>query len=103
MKRSIALTTLVGVLMSSVAVADVGSVAGAYPALAWAAGMIMMFASSIGAFSQSRAAAAALEGIARNPQAADKVQTPLIISLALIESLVILGFVIAFLLQSKIV
>ena len=65
--------------------------------------MIMTFVASIGTFSQSRAAAAALEGIARNPQAADKVQTPLIISLALIESLVILGFVIAFLLQSKIV
>ena len=103
-KSSILLVTLVGVLASSAAMAqEGGAVAGAYSSLAMAVGLIMAFASSIGTYSQSRAAVAALEGIARNPQAADKIQTPLIISLALIESLVILGFVIAFLLQSKIV
>ncbi len=51
-----------------------------------------------GALGQGRAAAAALEGIARNPNASGKIFTPLILGLALIESLVIYGFVIAFLL-----
>lgn len=51
------------------------------------------FAVAIAAFGgttgQSRAAAAALEGIARNPNAADKVFTPMILSFAFMESLVI--------------
>ncbi len=55
-----------------------------------------------GALGQSRAAASALEGIGRNPSAAGKVQTPMIIALALIESLVIYALVIAFLLQANI-
>jgi F-type H+-transporting ATPase subunit c len=50
-----------------------------------------------GALGQSRAAAAALDGIARNPGAQEKIQTPLILSLALIESLVLFGFAIAYL------
>jgi len=44
---------------------------------------------------QGRTASAALEGMARNPQAAGSLFTPMIIGLALIESLCILGFVIA--------
>ena len=55
-----------------------------------------------GAIGQSRAISAALEGIARNPSASGKIQTPMIIGLALIESLVLYGLVIAYLLQSKI-
>jgi F-type H+-transporting ATPase subunit c len=55
-----------------------------------------------GALGQGRAAAAALEGISRNPGAAPRIQTPMILGLALIESLVLLSFVIAFLLQGKI-
>ena len=50
-----------------------------------------------------RATAAALEGISRNPGAAARIQTPMILGLALIESLVLFALVIAFLLQSKIV
>jgi F-type H+-transporting ATPase subunit c len=49
--------------------------------------------------SQGRAAAAALEGISRNPGAASRIQTPMILGLALIESLALLAFVIAFFLQ----
>src|SRR3989442_10349934 len=41
-----------------------------------------------GAIGQGRAGASALEGIARNPGAAGKIQTPMILGLALIESLV---------------
>ena len=44
----------------------------------------------------------ALEALGRNPEAAGKLFTPMIIGLALIESLVIYAFVIAFLLQGKI-
>jgi F-type H+-transporting ATPase subunit c len=49
-----------------------------------------------GTSAQGKAAAAALEGMARNPAASDKMFTPLILSLALIESLVILAFLVAF-------
>ena len=52
-----------------------------------------------GGLGQGRAAAAALEGISRNPGAASRIQTPMILGLALIESLVLLSFVIAFFLQ----
>ena len=52
-----------------------------------------------GGMGQGKAAAAALEGISRNPGAAPRIQTPMILGLALIESLVLLAFVIAFLLQ----
>jgi len=49
-----------------------------------------------GTMGQGKAASAALEGIARNPAAADRLFTPLILSLALIESLVILAFLVSF-------
>lgn len=71
----------------------------------WAAlgaGIAIALAAFGGGLGQGRAAAAALEGIARNPSASDKIFTPLILGLALIESLVIYGFVIAFLLLGKI-
>ena len=71
-------------------------------ALAIGAGLAIGIAAAAGAIGQSRAAAATLEGIARNPEAASRVMTPMIIALALIESLVIYALVIAFLLQGKI-
>lgn len=49
-----------------------------------------------GALGQARTAAAALEAIGRNPAAQNKVFVPMIIGLALIESLVLYAFVIAF-------
>ena len=52
-----------------------------------------------GTQAQSRAASVALEGIARNPSAADKLQTNLILSLALMESLVIFTLVSIFLVK----
>jgi len=48
-----------------------------------------------GAMGQGRAAAAALEGIARNPSASEKVFTPFLLGLALIESLVLMAFLVA--------
>ncbi len=70
--------------------------------IALAAGIAIGIAALGGAIGQGKAAAAALEGIARNPEASSKILTPMIIALALIESLVIYALVIAFMLQSKI-
>jgi len=53
------------------------------------------------AIGQGKAAAAALEGIARQPEAAGKIQTAMIIGLALIESLVLYALLIFFLLSSR--
>jgi len=54
-----------------------------------------------GGLGQGRAAAAALEGICRNPSSSKDVFTPLLLSLAFIESLVIFALVIAFMLQGR--
>lgn len=70
--------------------------------LALGAGLGIGIAAFGGSLGQGRAAASALEGIARNPEASGKVMTPMIIALALIESLVIYALVIAFMLLGKI-
>jgi F-type H+-transporting ATPase subunit c len=69
--------------------------------IALAAGLAIGIAALGGAIGQGRTASSALEGIARNPAAQGKIFTPMIIGLALIESLVIYAFVIAFFLQGK--
>lgn len=51
---------------------------------------------------QGKAAAAALDGIARNPSAGGKMFVPLVLSLALMESLVILSFLVTSGLQGAI-
>jgi F-type H+-transporting ATPase subunit c len=71
-------------------------------ACAIGAGIAIGIAACGGGLGQGKAVAAGLEGIARNPGAAGQILTPLIIGLALIESLVIYALVIAFLLQLKI-
>ncbi len=50
---------------------------------------------------QGKATRTALEGIARQPEAAPRIQTAMIIGLALIESLVIYSLLIFFLLMNK--
>ena len=60
-----------------------------------AAAIAISVAAFGGALGQGRAAAAALEGIARNPNASGKLLVPMILGLALIESLVIYALVIA--------
>jgi len=70
--------------------------------LALGAGLGLGLAAFGGGLGQGRTAAAALEGIARNPGAADKMFVPMIIGLALIESLVLYTFIIAIFLQGKI-
>ena len=63
-----------------------------------AAGIAIGLAVLGGASGQGRAAAAAYEGIGRNPQSADKLFTPLLLGLALIEFQTIMAFIIAILL-----
>ena len=60
-----------------------------------AAGVAIGLAALGGTMGQGKAAAAALEGIARNPEAQNKILIPLIIGMALIESLVVFAWVIA--------
>jgi len=69
--------------------------------LALAAGFAIAIAAAGGAIGQSRGLAAALEGIARNPGASGKLVTPMIIGLAMIESLVIYALVIALMIVLK--
>ena len=69
--------------------------------LALAAGLGLPIAVISAALGQGRAAAAALEGIARQPEAAGKIQTAMIIGLALIESLVIYALLMFFILQAS--
>ena len=49
-----------------------------------------------GTLAQGNAAAKALEGIAKNPNAAGKVMTPMILGLVFVESLIIFTLLIAF-------
>ncbi|MBI5343255.1 MAG: ATP synthase F0 subunit C [Deltaproteobacteria bacterium] len=69
--------------------------------IALAAGFGIAIASFGGALGQGKAIAAGLEGIARNPSAQNKIFIPMIVGLALIESLVIYTLVIAFILVGK--
>ena len=79
---------------------DAGSSANQLVAIA--AGLAIGLAAFGGALGQGKAAAAAVEGIARNPGASGKVFTPMILGLALIESLVIYALIIAFTLAGKV-
>jgi F-type H+-transporting ATPase subunit c len=50
---------------------------------------------------QGTAANGAVQGIARNPGASAQIQTPMLIALALIESIALYGLIIGYLLQDK--
>ena len=82
---------------SSLAFANDGGSSNQYSALA--AALAIGIAAFGGALGQAKTAASALDGIARNPSADGKIRTPMIIALALIESLVLYAFVIAFLIK----
>ena len=87
-------------LFAQSALADEGMMhAGDKGMIAMGAGLAIGIAALGGALGQAKTAASALEGIARNPAAQGKIFTPMIIGLALIESLVIYAFVIAFFLN----
>src|SRR5690242_18906706 len=60
------------------------------------AAFVLGISAAAGAIGQSRAIAASVEGIDRNPGAAGAIRLAMIIALALIESLVIYALIIAF-------
>jgi F-type H+-transporting ATPase subunit c len=70
--------------------------------IAMAAGLGIGMAAVGAGLGQGRAVAAAMESIGRNPNAADRIQTPMIIGIAFMEALAIYALVIAFFLQGKI-
>ena len=66
------------------------------PYASLASALAISIAAFGGAIGQGRTATAALEAIGRNPASGDKVFVPMMIGLALIESLVLYAFVVAF-------
>lgn len=97
------LFAMLAVMTASPAFAETAAGAtGSEGLIALAAGLGLGMAALGTALGQGRATAAAMESIGRNPNSADKIQTPLIIGLALMEALTLYALVIGFLLQNKI-
>lgn len=97
----IAATMLTGTLaFAEETVASIATGSTGYMALA--AGFGLAIAVFGGAVAQGKIGAAAMEGIARNPNAQKNMFIPMILGLALVESLVIYMLVISFILQGKI-
>lgn len=71
-------------------------------AIAISAGVAVAIAAFGAALGQGRVGATAMESIGRNPNAADKLFLPLVLTLALLEALALYGFVIAIILTGKI-
>ena len=101
-KLRMVLFVMIGILATSMtafaqATAEAGDNAASvnkYRALAAGVGFaIAVFGGAIG---QSRIGAAACEGAARNPGAAGRIQTMMILGLALIESLVLFALLVIF-------
>ncbi len=67
------------------------------------AGVALGVAALGGALAQGKIGAAAMDGIARNPQAQSNIFTPMIIALVFVETLVLFTFVLALLIQGRIV
>ena len=101
-KLRMAFFAVVGVLASAApALAQAGSVAADNEASvnkfkALAAGLGFALAAALAAIGQSRVAAAAAEGVARNPGAGARIQTLMILGLVFIETLVLFTLVIVF-------
>ena len=70
--------------------------------IAFAAALCIAFSTVFPALGQGKAAKAALESIARQPDAAKDIRSTLLLSLALMEALTIYGLLIAFMLVGKI-
>jgi F-type H+-transporting ATPase subunit c len=72
-----------------------------FAALAIAVGLGLPIAVLSAALGQGKVGASAMDGIARQPEAAGKIQLSMIIALAFIESLVIYALLMFFLLQGR--
>jgi F-type H+-transporting ATPase subunit c len=107
MKRVLSVLAMVGIALLAAFVPQAFAAEGGLGdltkmGLGIGSGLGIGIAGGVAGMGQGRAVAAALSGIARNPGASAKILTPMIIGLALIESLVIYALAIAFLLQAKI-
>ena len=89
-------------LFSFSAFAESEGAGGSSGLIALGSGIAIGVAALGGTLGQGKVSSAALEGLARNPQAREAMFVPMIIGLVLIESLVIYALVIAFLLTGKI-
>ena len=90
---------------SGIAIAAEGAGAGdsnRAVAIAISAGVAVAIAAFGAALGQGRVGASAMESIGRNPNAADRLFLPLVLTLALLEALALYGFVIAIILTGKI-
>ena len=70
--------------------------------IAIAAALTISVSTIFPAFGQGKAASAAMEAIARQPEAAGEIRSTLILSLGLMEALTIYGLLIAFMLVAKV-
>src|SRR5262252_1083350 len=91
-------------LVASPAFAETGAGGGGLDRglIGLAAGLGLGIAGFGAALGQGRATAAAMESVGRNPSSADRIFTPLIVGLALMEALALYALVIAFILAGKI-
>lgn len=89
------LPVLSALFLAGTAFADGGLMFTEKATLGLAAALAIGIPALGGTLGQGRALSAALEGVTRNPQAAGKVMVPMILGMALIESLVLFGFLIA--------
>ena len=98
MRKSLIFFFLAAVLMTvaTPAFAQGGAAAASNQWVVITAGFAMAIASGVCGLAQGRATAAACEGMARNPGAADAIRFALILGLALIESLALYTLVIIF-------
>lgn len=69
---------------------------------ALAAALVMALSTIFPALGQGKAAASAMEAIARQPDAAGNIRSTLIVAMALMEALTIYGLLIAFMILAKI-
>ena len=100
MRRSLILAGIAVLAFPGLALAQATQGGGAWigPVGILVAGFGMAFAAGLCGLGQARAIAAAVEAMARQPGAAARIQTAMIIGLALIESLAIYVLVVAMIL-----
>jgi F-type H+-transporting ATPase subunit c len=97
--RKVMMLVLLGIVLLTAAMPAYAQAepAAARPANWLYSGIALAIAVALAAFGQSRVAAAACEGMARNPAARPGIQLALILGLAFIESLVLFIWVMIFL------
>ena len=98
----VAIFAALAVLAPQTAFAAEGGDGGSSSMIALAAAIAIAGAAIGAASGQGKGMAAAMESIGRNPNSADRIQTPMIIALAFTEALALYGFVIGIMIVGKI-